>query len=56
MLGYIDKALKVPSRRHGCKYMKDLPNALALYINKDSAEKMGVKLPPDLLKRAAHVF
>ena len=38
------------------QYMKDLPNALALYINKDSAEKMGVKLPPDLLKRAAHVF
>ena len=36
--------------------MKDLPNSLALYVNKTSAEKMGVTLPPALLKRAAQVF
>ena len=38
------------------QYMKDLPNSLALYVNKESAEKMGVKLSPALLKRAAQVF
>jgi len=32
------------------------PGALALYINKGSAEKIGLKLPPDMLKRAAGVF
>lgn len=37
-------------------FMKDLPNSLGLYINKESAEKMGVTIPPDLLKNAAHVF
>ena len=37
-------------------FMKDLPNSLGLYINKDSAEKMGVTVPPELLKNAAHVF
>ncbi len=37
-------------------YMKDIPNALALYLNKASAEKMGVTLPPALLARAAIVF
>ncbi len=37
-------------------FMKDLPNSLGLYINKDSAEKMGVTIPPDLLKNAAPVF
>jgi hypothetical protein len=36
--------------------MKDLPGSLALYVNKDSAAKMGVTLKPELLKRAAHVF
>ena len=38
------------------EYMKDLPNSLALYINKKSAEKMGVNIPPELLKKAAKVF
>jgi len=38
------------------QYMKDLPNSLALYVNKESAAKMGVKLSPALLKRAAQVF
>ena len=37
-------------------FMKDLPNSLGLYINKASAEKMGVKIPPELLNKAAHVF
>jgi putative ABC transport system substrate-binding protein len=37
-------------------FMKDLPNSLGLYINKDSAEKMGVTVPPELLAKAAHVF
>ncbi len=37
-------------------FMKDLPNSLGLYINKESAEKMGVTIPPELLKKAAHVF
>jgi putative ABC transport system substrate-binding protein len=32
------------------------PGALALYLNKGSAEKIGLKLPPDMLKRAAEVF
>lgn len=53
----VDKVLKgTKPGDMDVQYMKDLPNALALYINKDLAEKMGVKLPPDLLKRAAHVF
>jgi putative ABC transport system substrate-binding protein len=37
-------------------FMKDIPNALGLYINKDSAAKMGVTIPPDLLSKAAHVY
>lgn len=37
-------------------YMEDLPDALALYINKASAEKMGITIPPDLLRKAAQVF
>lgn len=32
------------------------PGALALYLNKEAAEKIGLKLPPDMLKRAAEVF
>jgi putative ABC transport system substrate-binding protein len=36
-------------------FMKDIPNALDLYVNKASAEKMGVTIPPDLLAKA-HVF
>jgi putative ABC transport system substrate-binding protein len=37
-------------------FMKDLPNSLGLYVNKASAEKMGVTIPADLLSKAAHVF
>jgi putative tryptophan/tyrosine transport system substrate-binding protein len=32
------------------------PGALALYINKGAADKIGLKLPPEMLKRAAEVF
>jgi putative ABC transport system substrate-binding protein len=38
------------------EFMDQVPGALALYINKASAEKMGVTVPPDLLKKAAQVF
>jgi putative tryptophan/tyrosine transport system substrate-binding protein len=38
------------------EFMDQVPNALGLYINKASAEKMGVTVPPELLKRAAEVF
>jgi putative ABC transport system substrate-binding protein len=38
------------------EFMDQVPNALALYINKASAEKMGVTISPDLLKSAAQVF
>jgi putative tryptophan/tyrosine transport system substrate-binding protein len=33
-------------------YMKDIPNAAGLYLNKASAEKIGVTLPDSLLKSA----
>jgi putative tryptophan/tyrosine transport system substrate-binding protein len=36
--------------------MDQVPNALSLYVNKASAEKMGVTIPPEMLKRAAQVF
>jgi putative ABC transport system substrate-binding protein len=36
--------------------MKDQPGSLGLYINKASAEKMGLTIAPDLLKKAAQVF
>lgn len=55
--GMVDKVLK------GAKPgdldvldMTKLPDALSLYINKNAAEKMGVTVPPDMLKRAAHVY
>jgi ABC-type uncharacterized transport system substrate-binding protein len=32
------------------------PGALALYINKGAADKIGLTLPPEMLKRAAEVF
>jgi putative tryptophan/tyrosine transport system substrate-binding protein len=38
------------------EFMDQVPGALALYINKASAEKMGVTVSPDLLKKAAQVF
>jgi putative ABC transport system substrate-binding protein len=37
-------------------FMKDIPDSLGLYVNKASAEKMGVTIPPDILSKAAHVF
>jgi putative ABC transport system substrate-binding protein len=53
----VDKVLKGTSPGDlDVQYMKDLPGSLALYVNKDSAAKMGVTLKPELLKRAAHVF
>jgi putative ABC transport system substrate-binding protein len=36
--------------------MSKLPDALSLYLNKNAAEKMGVTVPPEMLKRAAHVY
>ena len=37
-------------------YLKDDPKALSLYVNKASAEKMGVTIPQSVLDRAAHIF
>jgi putative tryptophan/tyrosine transport system substrate-binding protein len=37
-------------------YMKDDPKSLSLYVNKDSAAKMGITLAPAILSRAAQVF
>ena len=37
-------------------YMVDEPGTLGLYLNKASAEKMGVTIPKPLLERAAIVF
>jgi putative ABC transport system substrate-binding protein len=37
-------------------YMRDIPNATGLYLNKASAEKMGVTIPSSLLDHAATVF
>jgi putative ABC transport system substrate-binding protein len=37
-------------------YMQDVPNGLSLYLNKASAEKMGVTIPKTLLDKAAQVF
>jgi putative tryptophan/tyrosine transport system substrate-binding protein len=36
--------------------MSKVPNALSLYVNNESAQKMGVTIPPEVLKRAAQVF
>jgi putative ABC transport system substrate-binding protein len=36
--------------------MDQVPNALALYVNKQAAERMGINLSPELLKGAAQVF
>ncbi len=37
-------------------YMKDTPNGIGLYLNKTSAEKMGVTLPKSVLDRAVTIF
>ena len=53
----VDKVLKgTKPGDMDVQFMKDLPNSLALYVNKASAEKMGVKLSPAILNRAAQVF
>jgi putative ABC transport system substrate-binding protein len=54
---FVDKVLK--GTKPGdidVEFMDQVPGALALYINKASAEKMGVTVSPDLLKKAAQVF
>jgi putative ABC transport system substrate-binding protein len=55
--GMIDKVLKgaKPGELDVIE-MENVPNALALYINKASAQKMGVTVPPEMLKKAAQVF
>jgi len=37
-------------------FMEDQPEALGLYINKSSAQKMGVTVPAELLAKAAHLY
>jgi putative ABC transport system substrate-binding protein len=37
-------------------YMKDTPNGIGLYLNRASAEKMGVTIPKSVLDRAATIF
>jgi len=37
-------------------YVKDTPNGLGLYLNKTSAEKMGVIIPKSVLDRAVTIF
>jgi putative tryptophan/tyrosine transport system substrate-binding protein len=37
-------------------YMKDVPNGIGLYLNKASAEKMGVTIPGSVLDRATTIF
>jgi putative ABC transport system substrate-binding protein len=55
--GYVERILK--GEKPGdidSMYMKDDPKSLSLYVNKASAEKMGVTVPQTVLSRAAHVF
>jgi putative tryptophan/tyrosine transport system substrate-binding protein len=55
--GMVDRVLK--GEKPGdidAIYLKDDPKALSLYVNKASAEKMGVTVPQSVLDRAAHVF
>ncbi len=55
--GVIDKVLKgTKPGDMDVVLMENVPNALQLYVNKESAAKMGVTIPPDTLKRAAQVF
>jgi len=55
--GMVDKVLKgTKPGDMDVMFMNDVPGSLGLYINKSSAEKMGVTVPPELLKKAAHVF
>jgi putative ABC transport system substrate-binding protein len=55
--GYVERILK--GEKPGdidAMYLKDDPKSLSLYVNKKSAEKMGVTIPQSLLSRAAHVY
>ncbi|HEY7242955.1 MAG TPA: ABC transporter substrate-binding protein [Xanthobacteraceae bacterium] len=55
--GYVERVLK--GEKPGdidAMYMKDDPKSLSLYVNKESAAKMGVTVPQAVLSRAAHVF
>jgi len=55
--GLVDRVLK--GEKPGdidAVYLKDDPKALSLYVNKASAEKMGVTVPQSVLDRAAHIF
>ena len=54
---YVERVLK--GEKPGdidAMYMKDDPNSLSLYVNKEFAETMGVTVPQAVLSRAAHVF
>ena len=54
---YVERVLK--GEKPGdidAMYMKDDPNSLSLYVNKESAETMGVTVPQAVLSRATHVF
>jgi putative tryptophan/tyrosine transport system substrate-binding protein len=55
--GLVDRVLK--GEKPGdidAVYLKDDPKSLSLYVNKASAEKMGVAVPQSVLDRAAHIF
>jgi len=55
--GFVERVLK--GEKPGdidAIYLKDDPKSLSLYVNKDSAAKMGVTLSPAILSRAAQVF
>jgi putative tryptophan/tyrosine transport system substrate-binding protein len=53
----IDKVLKgTKAGDIDVTFMEDEPGSLGLYINKASAEKMGVDIPSEMLAKAAHVY
>jgi len=55
--GLVDRVLK--GEKPGdidAVYLKDDPKSLSLYVNKASAEKMGVAVPQPVLDRAARIF
>jgi putative tryptophan/tyrosine transport system substrate-binding protein len=52
----VDKVLKgTKPGDMDVEFMENVPNSLGLYINKSSAEKMGVAIAPELLAKA-HVY
>jgi putative ABC transport system substrate-binding protein len=53
----VDKVLKgTKAGDMDVVFMEDEPGSLGLYINKASAEKMGVTISPEMLDKAAHVY